>query len=543
MISIAERPLTLNECREILFKDEQISLSGSALKKVSESHSFLQSFSKNKLIYGINTGFGPMAQYKISDENLIELQYNLIRSHCSGSGKLLSPVLIKALMIARLNSLMQGYSGVHTEVVELLATLINRNVHPCIYEHGGVGASGDLIQLAHLALVLIGEGEVFYQDKVQPTENVFEQLQIKPLAIHIREGLAILNGTSAMTGIGLVNILQAKKLLAWSVTLSAMTNEVMEAYDDHFSYELNIVKKHIGQNRIAGVMREMLTDSNMIRNRSQHLYRSENIEQNVFEDKVQEYYSLRCVSQVLGPIYDTIHQAEKVVVDELNSVNDNPIIDKANDNIFHGGNFHGDYVALEMDKLKMAITKLSMLAERQLNFLLNDKLNNKFPPFINMGTLGLNFGIQGMQFTATSTVAENQTLSFPMYVHSIPNNNDNQDIVSMGCNAANLTKKVIENSFEVLAIEMTAILQAIDYLDCTSRLSGFTKTIYENIREIIPVQVEDKARYKELRQVKHHLETVDPLLSGKIDVDTPTPAISLMEIFNNELSHSVQTKG
>ena len=192
-----------------------------------------------------------------------------------------------------------------------------------------------------------------------------------------------------MTGIGIVNILQAKKLLAWSVTLSAMTNEVMEAYDDHFSYELNIVKKHTGQNRIAGMMREILSDSNMIRNRSQHLYIPENIEQNVFEDKVQEYYSLRCVSQVLGPIYDTIHQAEKIVVDELNSVNDNPIIDKDNNNIFHGGNFHGDYVSLEMDKLKIAITKLSMLAERQLNFLLNDKLNNKFPPFINLGTLGL----------------------------------------------------------------------------------------------------------------------------------------------------------
>ena len=543
MISIAERPLSLAECSEILFGNRQISLSGAALKKVGESHSFLQAFSKNKLIYGINTGFGPMAQYKISDENLIELQYNLIRSHCSGSGKLLSPILTKALMVARLNTLMQGYSGVHTETVELLATLINRDVYPCIYEHGGVGASGDLIQLAHLALVLIGEGEVLFEDKIQPTDKIFEKLKIKPLSIHIREGLAILNGTSAMTGIGIVNILQAKKLLAWSVTLSAMTNEVMEAYDDHFSYELNKVKKHTGQNRIAGVMREMLSDSSMIRNRSQHLYRSENIEQNVFEDKVQEYYSLRCVSQVLGPIYDTIHQAEKVVIDELNSVNDNPIIDKENNNIFHGGNFHGDYVSLEMDKLKMAVTKLSMLAERQLNFLLNDKLNNKFPPFINMGTLGLNFGMQGMQFTATSTVAENQTLSFPMYVHSIPNNNDNQDIVSMGCNAANLTKKVIENSFEVLAIEMAAILQAIDFLDCTSRLSGFTHSIYDTVRQIMPTQVEDKARYKELRQLKLHLETVDPLLSGKIDVDTPAPTISLMEIFNSELSHSIQTKG
>ena len=161
-------------------------------------------------------------------------------------------------------------------------------------------------------------------------------------------------------------------------------------------------------------------------------------------------------------------------MDELNSVNDNPVIDHENKNIFHGGNFHGDYVALEMDKLKIAITKLSMLSERQLNYLLNDKLNQILPPFVNLGVLGFNFGMQGMQFTAVSTVAENQTLSFPMYVHSIPNNNDNQDIVSMGCNAALMTKKVIDNSFEVLTIQAMTILQAIDYLKCQEKFSPAT---------------------------------------------------------------------
>ena len=515
MISIADRQLTLNECSEILFKEKKISLQASALKKVSDSHTFLKTFSKNKIIYGINTGFGPMAQYKVSEENLVQLQYNLIRSHCSGSGKLMPPILVKAMMIARLNSLMQGHSGVHTDLVELLAELINNNIYPCIYEHGGVGASGDLIQLAHLAHVLIGEGEVLYEDNIQPTEEVFEQLNIKPLAIHIREGLAVLNGTSAMTGIGLVNLLQAKKLLEWAVSLSAMTNEVVEVYDDHFSYELNAVKKHNGQGSVAAMMREILNDSGMIRSRSQHLYKTENIQHDVFEDKVQEYYSLRCVSQVLGPIYDTIQQAEKIVVDELNSVNDNPIIDHENNNIFHGGNFHGDYVSLEMDKLKIAITKLSMLSERQLNFLLNDKLNNKFTPFVNLGVLGFNFGMQGMQFSATSTVAENQTLSFPMYVHSIPNNNDNQDIVSMGCNAALLTKRVIDNAFEVLAIQMVTVLQAIDYLECQPRLSSYTRNIYNNFRQIFPLHVEDKARYKELKQVKIHMEKSDAVYSTR----------------------------
>jgi histidine ammonia-lyase len=513
MIPVGQNVLTLHDFSDILYKNKVITLPASALDKVKVNFQFLQKFSSNKLIYGINTGFGPMAQYRVSEENLLQLQYNLIRSHSSGSGVLLQPILVKALMIARLNSLMQAYSGVHTEVVELLRELINKNVTPCIYEHGGVGASGDLVQLAHLGLVLIGEGEVIFEDKIQSTAGIFKKLDIKPLAIHVREGLAILNGTSAMTGIGMVNIIQAQKLLSWSAMFSAMTNEIVEAYDDHYSHELNIVKHHRGQNKVAAMLRDILKDSKMIRSRSEHLYQPDNIDMEVFEDKVQEYYSLRCVTQVLGPVYDTIVQAEKILVDELNSVNDNPVIDHENHNIFHGGNFHGDYVSLEMDKLKISVTKLSMLAERQLNYLLNNKLNQKFPPFVNLGVLGLNFGMQGIQFTATSTVAENQTLSFPMYVHSIPNNNDNQDIVSMGCNAALMTKKVIDNSFAVLGIQLMTILQAIDYLECQERLSPHTLALYTVVRKIFPKFIEDQPKYKEMENVRLYLETTDPAIA------------------------------
>jgi len=512
MIKVGAGRLTLEDFGKILYNGEKIELDAAAVKKVDDSHQFLKNFSSQKLIYGINTGFGPMAQYKVSENNVLQLQYNLIRSHSSGSGKLIPAHLAKAVMVARLNSLIQGYSGVHTELVELLKDLINKNVTPCIYEHGGVGASGDLVQLAHLGLGLIGEGDVIYEDTVQPTADVFKKLGIKPLSIYIREGLSVINGTSAMTGIGMLNIIQAKKLLQWSTMLSAMTNEIMEAYDDHYSYELNIVKHHKGQNHIASVFRNILAGSKMIRSRSEHLYNPDNIKHDVFEDKVQEYYSLRCVTQVLGPVYDTIVNTEKVVVDELNSVNDNPVVDVANHNIFHGGNFHGDYVALEMDKLKTAITKLSMLSERQLNYLLNDKLNQKFPPFVNLGVLGFNFGMQGMQFTATSTVAENQTLSFPMYVHSIPNNNDNQDIVSMGCNAALMAKRVIDNSFEVLAIQAVTIMQAIDYLNCVPRLSANTQAVYKEVRNIFPKFVEDLPRYKEMSKVKEYFENAEPVI-------------------------------
>ncbi len=513
MIAIGQNILTLQDFADILFKEKMVILNKPDLETVDINFRFLKDFSSNKLIYGINTGFGPMAQYKISKENLLQLQYNLIRSHCSGSGALLPAQLVKALMIARLNSLMKAYSGVHTDVVMLLRELINNNITPCIYEHGGVGASGDLVQLAHLGLVLIGEGEVIWEGQTYPALEIFRQFDIKPLTIYIREGLAVLNGTSAMTGIGLVNIIKAKKLLEWSVILSALINEVMEAFDDHYSYELNIVKHHSGQNRISAMMREILKDSKMIRTRSEHLYQSENQNQDIYEDKVQEYYSLRCITQILGPVYDTIHQAEKILVDELNSVNDNPVIDHVNKNVFHGGNFHGDYVSLEMDKLKIAITKLSMLSERQLNYLLNDKLNQKFPPFVNLGVLGFNFGMQGMQFTATSTVAENQTMSFPMYVHSIPNNNDNQDIVSMGCNAALMTKKIIDNSFTVLGIQVMALLQTVDYLNCQSKLSVVTLSVYTEMRKIFPKFIDDLPKYKDLQKVKNFMEEPDSINS------------------------------
>jgi histidine ammonia-lyase len=507
VVIVGQGKLSLKDFSEVIHHQAPVALDQGQLQKVETNHLFLKKFSTNKLIYGINTGFGPMAQYKISDDNMLQLQYNLIRSHSSGSGNLMSATQVKAIMLARLNGFMLAYSGVHTELAELLKQLINQNVAPCIFEHGGVGASGDLVQLAHLGLVLIGEGEVIYEDKVLPTMEVFNKLGIRPLAIHIREGLAIINGTSAMTGIGLLNIIRAKKLLSWSVMLSSVINEIVEAFDDHYSFELNIVKPHNGQNKVAAGMRDILKDSKMIRDRSEHLYNSDNLDRDVFEDKVQEYYSIRCVTQVLGPILDTLLNAETVLENELNSVNDNPVIDHLNENIFHGGNFHGDYVSLEMDKVKIAITKLSMLSERQLNYLLNNKLNQKFPPFANLGVLGLNFGMQGMQFTATSTVAENQTLSFPMYVHSIPNNNDNQDIVSMGCNAALMTKKVIDNSFEVLAIQLMTILQCIDYLDCANRLSEKGMLLYREARAIFPVFIEDQPKYKDLKRLKEFMET------------------------------------
>jgi histidine ammonia-lyase len=257
-------------------------------------------------------------------------------------------------------------------------------------------------------------------------------------------------------------------------------------------------------------MRFLLSDSHLIKKRDDHLFNGK-IEEKIFKQKIQEYYSLRCVPQILGPIIDTLENTKKVLVNEVNSANDNPIVDVRGKTVYHGGNFHGDYVSFEMDKLKIAITKLSMLAERQINFLMNNKLNNILPPFVNLGVLGLNLGLQGTQFTATSTVAENQTLSNPMYIHSIPNNNDNQDVVSMGTNAALMAKRTIDNTFEVLAIEFLAIIQAVDYLNIESKMGTLTSTLYHQLRELVPVFTDDTPKYKELSALRQFLINNEPI--------------------------------
>src|SRR5690554_6208358 len=501
-------PVGLAEYNAILFENRQLSLSDETKDKINESFVFLRDFAKDKIIYGVNTGFGPMAQYRIHESDQVQLQYNLIRSHATGMGEKLSETEAKAALLARIQTLALGRSGVHPYVVELMVELLNRNIIPVIYRHGGVGASGDLVQLAHLALSLIGEGTVFYQGNEHPTAEVLEKEGLAPLEIHLREGLALINGTSVMTGIGMVNAILAKRLLLWSVICSGMMNEIVTAYDDHLSATLNEAKLHPGQRLVAESLRNNLADSKLVRKREEHLYNG-NVQENVFKDKLQEYYSIRCVPQILGPIWDTLQYATATLEAEANSANDNPIVDVASAHVYHGGNFHGDYVALEMDKLRIAITKLSMLSERQLNYLLNPSINEVLPPFVNLGVLGLNFGLQGAQFTATSTTAENQTLATPMYTHSIPNNKDNQDIVSMGTNAASLTRRVIDNAYEVQAIQLVAIVQAVEALGVEDKLSSKHRQVFGQIREIVPAFKEDLYLAPYLEAVKQHIRQAD----------------------------------
>ena len=494
-----------SDIEDILFNNKPLRVPEETKRRIAESHAFLKEFAKDKVIYGINTGFGPMAQYRVKDEDVRALQYNIIRSHSCGAGEPFSEIYVRAAMLARYFTFASGKSGVDPYALDLLQEFINKGIYPVIPQHGSVGASGDLVQLAHLALALIGEGEVFYQGRRRPTAEVMSELHITPLKPSIREGLALNNGTAMMTGLGIVNLHYAKKLLQYAIVASVMMNEIASSYDDFMAPELNDLKNHEGQSAVARLMLKVAQGSHSLRKRQVEMFHRH--EEKVFEHKVQPYYSLRCVPQILGPIYEAMQFTEKILLEEFNGVDDNPIVDMETQTVYHGGNFHGDYVSFEMDKLRIALTKATMLMERQLNYLCHDRINGILPPFLNLGSLGLNYGIQAMQFTATSTTAECQTLSNSMYVHSIPNNNDNQDIVSMGTNSGLLTKRVVENAFQVMAIHYIALAQAVDCLEMAGQLSPFTQEIYKEVRAIVPKFIEDTPKNQDIQNVIDYLTT------------------------------------
>ena len=467
--------IDLQLMHDILYGDGQLVWDEATKKGIAECFAFLERFSSDKVIYGINTGFGPMAQWRVDDNHLRELQYNIIRSHATGAGKPLEDSLVRAAMLARVGSFAQCKSGIHSELLMLLTEFINRGICPFIPEHGSVGASGDLVQLAHMALCLIGEGKVHYN--------------------------------SVMTGISAVNLIDAENLLHWAVLAAVWMNEIAGSYDDLMSAPLNEYRRHEGQISIAQDMRRLSEGSKRLQKRENKLYDAGHAETKVFEDKVQAYYSLRCAPQILGPIYDTLAYSRRVIEEELNAASDNPIVDPVTENVYHGGNFHGDYISLEADKIKIAMVRLAMVSERQLNYLCHDRINGILPPFLNMGTLGLNYGIQACQFTATSTTAECQTLAMPNYVHSIPNNNDNQDIVSMGTNSAELCRLVINNCYQVLSVLFLAMAQAVDCLQIANYLAPATKAQYDAIRAITPTIIEDTPFYEDLEKIETYLRS------------------------------------
>jgi len=492
--------------------NSKVTISPDATKKAKESSIFLSSVigqkRDNLIIYGINTGFGPMASHILAPGQLIELQKNLILSHAVGMGDPINSKNVLAAMIVRLNTLAKGYSGVSPELLKHLSQLINKRIIPIVPEHGAVGTSGDLVQLAHIALVIIGEGQALYQGKVFRTKTLYKKLNIKPYVLKPKEGLSLINGTSVMSGIGSLICTDAEQLITLATTLGALSLELVEAYSDSISQKLHDLRPHKGQVYIAKRLRSLLSSSKLLSDRhaktSQYKTGADIKE---LPEAIQEVYSLRCISQILGPVYDILQKTKEDIRIEVNSVTDNPIVNVQGKNFLHGGNFHGDYVAAALDQLKASLVKLTMFSERRINYFLNKKINRQFPPFLNLKKPGLTLGLQGLQFVATSTTAYSQSLAFPHHIHSISTNGDNQDVVSMGTDAALLASKVVDNAFIVLTIEAITLCQAVDFLKIESQLSTETKDLFKKIRSVVPAVIEDRILYPQLENLRKALRS------------------------------------
>lgn len=486
---------------------------------VLRSRKFLEEEMGRRVIYGVNTGFGPMASYIIGADKLFELQENLIRSHAVGMGDPVKSEYVLAAMIIRLNTLTKGYAGVSADLIKHFERFINSGAVPIVPEHGAVGTSGDLVQLAHIALSLIGEGEVWYEGERMPTRGILSRAGLPVYRLKPKEGLSLINGTSFMAGVGVFACSFAFRAISVAVRAGALALELVDGYKDGISEKLHSLRPHRGQEAVARVLRSITESSLLLRDRNELAGVSNGNGSHKISDWVQEVYSIRCIPQILGPVLDSIERTKVCLETEMNSVTDNPIVDWEGGGFLHGGNFHGEYVSAVLDDMKASMVKLAMLSERRTNFFLNDKANKHFPPFLNLDQPGLTLGLQGLQFVATSTVAHSQSLAFPHRAHSIPTNADNQDVVSMGADSALFTMKVLDDVFIVLAIELVTLAQVVDARGAQDKLSDESRKLFDMTRAVFPVIRNDREIHGELAFVVDFLKknkSLDVLWGARI---------------------------
>jgi MIO-dependent L-tyrosine 2,3-aminomutase len=466
-----------------------VRIASAALAKAARSRRlFEQTVHQGIPVYGVTTGYGEMIYMLVDPSNEVELQTNLVLSHSAGVGPLFSEVEARAILAARLNALAKGHSAVRPELLERLALYHNRGVIPAIPEIGSLGASGDLAPLSHLACTVIGEGYVLRDGKRVPTGAVLRQLGIEPMRLRFKEGLALINGTSAMTGLGALLAGQALDQVRQAEIITALVIEALRGSTSPFlPVGHDLARPHRGQIDTAANLRALMGGSGLTMDHAElrgqvQASRRSGVSVQRTDVYLQKAYSLRAIPQVLGAVRDTLyHTAHKLDI-ELNSANDNPLFFEG-DEVFHGANFHGQPIAFVMDFLTIALTQLGVLSERRTNRLLNRHLSYGLPEFLVAGDPGLNSGFAGAQYTATALVAENRTVG-PASTQSIPSNGDNQDIVSMGLIAARNARRVLANNDVILAVELLAAAQAVDLAGRHGGLSPAARAAYDTVRSI-----------------------------------------------------------
>lgn len=461
-------------------------------------------------IYGVTTGYGEMIYMLVDSSHENELQTNLVRSHCAGVGPIFSEHEARAMVAARLNALAKGYSAVRPELLDRLALYLNRGITPAIPEIGSLGASGDLGPLAHIAATLIGEGYVLRDGQKVETGKVLRQHGIEPLQLKFKEGLALINGTSAMTGLGALVVSGAIEQVKQAEIVTALALEVMKGSTSPFTaHGHDWARPHQGQMDTAANMRALLAGSKLAVEhaelREQAQAQRAGGEGVVKTDVwIQKAYTLRAIPQVVGAVRDTVTFAADKLHTELNSSNDNPLFFEGQE-IFHGANFHGQPIAFAMDYLVIALTQLGVFSERRTNRLLNRYLSDGLPEFLVAGDPGLSSGFAGAQYPATALVAENRTIG-PASTQSVPSNGDNQDVVSMGLISARNARRVLWNNTKILAVEYLAAAQAVDVSGRRELLSPAGAATYEAVRALVPMLVQDRYMADDIEAVAHAIE-------------------------------------
>ncbi len=499
MIKIDGNSLTIENVIKVTRNHEKVKINPNAIDKITKSQKYVEKIlNNNEVVYGINTGVGELANKLISKSEISQMQKNIIRSHSTGVGEAFSEEIVRGIILLRANALAKGYSGVRLKLIEMLLNLLNEDIYPHIPSQGSVGASGDLAPLAHLALVLIGEGECILKDKRIDSINVLRNNNLTPLELFPKEGLALINGTQIMTSIACKVIYDSEILLKNAQISAGMSLEALKGTSKAFDEKIHAIRPHKGQVRCAKNMREIIKNSEIIKS-------------HVNCKKVQDAYTLRCIPQVYGAVLDTIEFAKKTVSVEINSATDNPLIFADENEVISGGNFHGEPIAFAMDYLGIAISEIGNISERTIDRMVNPHVSG-LPPFLTKKS-GLDSGMMIAQYTAAALVSENKVLAHPASVDSIPTSAGQEDHVSMGPIAARHCLDILKNAQNVIAIEMICATQGIDFQKYSPGIG--VKLAHKFIRKNIKHLDDDRILYKDIEKLNKFI--IDGTIVEKVE--------------------------
>lgn len=483
---ISAEHLTIERIDEIIRNGYKIELSEDARQRIIRCRKYLDEKieRESEPIYGVTTGFGSLCKVSIGADQLSELQVNLIMSHACGVGERVPNDIVKIMILLKIQNMSYGYSGCKLDTVERMIDFFNNDVYPIVYMQGSLGASGDLVPLAHLCLPMLGMGEVEYQGQRMTGAELLKKMNWLPIKLASKEGLALLNGTQNMAAFAVWALINAQRLSTWADKISAMSLEAFDGRIDPFIHAVHVLRPHKGQIETADYIRQLLEGSELIKQPKVN---------------VQDPYSFRCIPQVHGAVKDTIHYVYSVIDREINSVTDNPIVCENEDAVISAGNFHGEPIAMPLDFLCIALSELANISERRIYRLVSG--TRGLPSFL-VANPGVNSGFMITQYTAAAVVSQSKTLGMPASVDSIPSSQDQEDHVSMGANAATKLYKVVYNTEKVLAIELFNAAQALDFRR-PLKSSPAIEAIYEEYRKIVPFLKEDQVMYT---HIAHSIE-------------------------------------